>query len=105
MEPVLGIVGELVVVSIALGALFWALGYERPGKRAIVFGIVLGAVGEALAQSGTELFAWVRAHRAIIGLAVLGAVVLVALLRLAWSVQGGKGEAKLSKKRRVQGGP
>lgn len=105
MVPVLGVVGELATVAIALGALFWALGYERPGKRAIVFGIVLGAVGAALARGGTELYESVCAHRFAIGFALLGAVVLVALLRLALSVHGGKREAKLAKKRRVQSGP
>jgi hypothetical protein len=105
MASALGVVGELAVMSIALGALFWALGNGRAGKRAVVFGVVLGVVGEALARSGAELFAWACTHRVMIWLALVGAVVLVALLRLAWSVQGGKGEAKLSKKRRVQSGP
>jgi len=36
MVPAIGVIGELAVVSIALGALFWALGQTQTGKRAIV---------------------------------------------------------------------
>jgi hypothetical protein len=105
MTPPLGVVGEIAVVSIAIGSLCWALGFERAGKRALVFGIVLGIVGEALVRQGSVPLAWVCAHRASVALGVVGAAVLLALLRLAWSVKAGKGDAKMSKKRRVEGGP
>lgn len=104
MAHALSLVGSITVVSFAIGALLWALGREAPGKRAVAFGIVLMIVGEALARQGAALVSWLQAHAELAGLVFLGAVLLVALLRFA--VSGAKqGDAKFSKKRRVESGP
>jgi hypothetical protein len=100
----LSLVGSIAVVSFALGALLSALGREAPGKRAMIFGIVLMVVGEALARQGTVLVFWLQAQSELVGLVFLGAVLLVALVRFAGS-GGRRGEAKFSKKRRVESGP
>jgi len=94
----------VAVLAVAVGGLAWTVGRTHFGARAVVLGVVLFVVRNALLHQGAALIAVVRPHLATAATVVVVLVVTIALGRILMT-RGAKPEPKLSGKRRVARGP
>ncbi len=92
------------MLAIAIGGLAWTIGRARFGARAVVFGVVLFVVRNALLFQGDALLAMVRPYLTSVVTVALVVVVAIALGRILMT-RSSKPEPKLSGKRRVARGP